>query len=144
MNHILTESIWFLWSKTSYSGYKRQCHQAGRTNERTREDRATQPLVCWKAEFRNKDVASQSRFNLPAKALGLCELGHSVAVKIYVKVGHLSNLVPHCLLCTVHLPECERVKIIATTPGNLGSELPVGAPNTVLFQLALSQDLNVS
>ena len=27
---------------------------AGRTNERTtREDRATQPLGCWKAEFRN-------------------------------------------------------------------------------------------
>lgn len=41
---------------------------------------------------------------LPAKTLGLCELGHSVAVKIYVKVGHLANLVPNCLLCAVHLP----------------------------------------
>ena len=42
---------------------------------------------------------------LPAKALGPCELGHSVTVKIYVKICHLANLVSHCLLCTVHLPE---------------------------------------
>ena len=55
-DHILTENIWFAWSKTSYSGDKRRCYQAGRrqTNKQTtREDRATQPLGCWKAEFRN-------------------------------------------------------------------------------------------
>ena len=33
-DHILTENMWFVWSKTSYSGDKRRCHQAGRTNER--------------------------------------------------------------------------------------------------------------
>ena len=33
-DHILTENIWFAWSKTSYSGDKRRCHQTGRrTNE---------------------------------------------------------------------------------------------------------------
>ena len=53
-DHILTENLWFVWSKTSYSGDERRCHQAGQTNDkRTREDRATQPLGCWKAEFRN-------------------------------------------------------------------------------------------
>ena len=55
--HHLSENIWFVWSKTSYSGDKRRCHQAGRPNDRTTttmEDRATQPLGCWKAEFRNK------------------------------------------------------------------------------------------
>ena len=43
-----------LWSKTSYSGDKRTCYQAGQTNDKrqTREDRATQPLGYWKAEFR--------------------------------------------------------------------------------------------
>ena len=44
--------------------------------------------------------------HLPAKPLGLCELGHSVAVKIYVKERHLPNLVIHSFLYTVHLPEC--------------------------------------
>ena len=53
--HHLSENIRFVWSKTSYSGDKRRCYQAGQTNERTTttEDRATQPLGCWKAEFRN-------------------------------------------------------------------------------------------
>ena len=32
-DHILTENIWFVWSKTSYSGDKRRCHYAGRTND---------------------------------------------------------------------------------------------------------------
>ena len=31
-DHILTENIWFVWSKTSYSGDKRRCHYAGQTN----------------------------------------------------------------------------------------------------------------
>ena len=43
-DHILTENIWFVWSKTSYSGDKRRCHYAGRTDKRTSEDRATQPM----------------------------------------------------------------------------------------------------
>ena len=29
--HHLSENIWFVWSKTSYSGDKRRCYQAGRT-----------------------------------------------------------------------------------------------------------------
>ena len=52
-DHILIENIWFVWSKTSYSGDERRCYNAGQTtNERTFEDRATQPLKR-KAEFRN-------------------------------------------------------------------------------------------
>ena len=34
-DHILTENMWFVWSKTSYSGDKRRFHQEGRT---TRND----------------------------------------------------------------------------------------------------------
>ena len=30
-DHILTENIWFVGSKTFYSGDKRRCHQAGQT-----------------------------------------------------------------------------------------------------------------
>ena len=52
--HHLSENIWFVWSKTSYSGDRRRCFQAGQTNKQTTmEDRATQPLGCWKAELRN-------------------------------------------------------------------------------------------
>ena len=29
--HHLSENVWFVWSKTSYSGDKRRCYQAGRT-----------------------------------------------------------------------------------------------------------------
>ena len=46
-DHILTENIWFVWSRTSYSGDKWRCHRCGtdvRTDKRTREDRATQPM----------------------------------------------------------------------------------------------------
>ena len=46
-DHILTENIWFVWSWTSYSGDKWRCYRCGtygRTNKRTREDRATQPM----------------------------------------------------------------------------------------------------
>ena len=34
--HHLSENIWFVWSKTSYSGDKRRCYQAGRrrTNDK--------------------------------------------------------------------------------------------------------------
>ena len=34
-DHVLSENIWFAWSKTSCSGDKRRCHQAGQatTNE---------------------------------------------------------------------------------------------------------------
>ena len=35
-DHILTENIWFAWSKTSYSGDKRRCYQAGRTTNKGR------------------------------------------------------------------------------------------------------------
>ena len=57
-DHILTENIWFVWSRTSYSGDKWRCYRCGTdeqtTNDerRTREDRATQPNGCWMAEFR--------------------------------------------------------------------------------------------
>ena len=32
--HHLSENIWFVWSKTSYSGDKRRCYQAGQTNDK--------------------------------------------------------------------------------------------------------------
>ena len=35
--HHLSENIWFVWSKTSYSGDKRRCYQAGQTNERRQQ-----------------------------------------------------------------------------------------------------------
>ena len=50
-DHILTENIWFVWSKTSCSGDKRRCHYAGRqTNS---EDRATQPMEAggWVSQY---------------------------------------------------------------------------------------------
>ena len=50
-DHILTENIWFGWSRTSYSWDKWRCNRCG-TDERTREDRATQPMDSWKAESR--------------------------------------------------------------------------------------------
>ena len=37
---MLTENIWVVWSKTSYSGDKWRCHR----QTTTREDRATQPM----------------------------------------------------------------------------------------------------
>ena len=39
-DHILTENIWFVWSKTSYSGDKWRCNGCGTNDEQTREDRA--------------------------------------------------------------------------------------------------------
>ena len=45
-DHILIENIWFVWSKTSYSGDERRCHGCGTTEQRTiSEDRATQPML---------------------------------------------------------------------------------------------------
>ena len=32
-DHILTENVWVVWSKTSYSGDKKKCRYAGRTND---------------------------------------------------------------------------------------------------------------
>ena len=46
--HHLSENIWFVWSKTSYSGDRRRCHQAGRTNKRTNEQTNKQQ---WKIEL---------------------------------------------------------------------------------------------
>ena len=57
-DHILTENIWFVWSETSYSGDKMRCYNAGRTNERTTEDRATQPMEAggWVSQFQRQHV----------------------------------------------------------------------------------------
>ena len=54
-DHILTENIWFVWSKTSYTAYtgdERRCHYAGRTNG---EQLKIELLSQWKleTEFRN-------------------------------------------------------------------------------------------
>ena len=44
-DHVLTENIWFLWSKT-YGAGKWICYRCGTTtsDEQTREDMATQPI----------------------------------------------------------------------------------------------------
>ena len=56
-NHILRENIWFVWSKTSYSGNERWCYRCGTYNQQQTisEDRATQPMQMpmLEAEFRN-------------------------------------------------------------------------------------------
>ena len=43
-DHILTENIWFVWSKTSDSGDKWRCHRCGTNKQTNSEDRATQPM----------------------------------------------------------------------------------------------------
>ena len=43
-DHILTENVWFVWSKTSYSGDERRCDGCG-TMTTNIEDRATQPIA---------------------------------------------------------------------------------------------------
>ena len=55
-SHLLSENIWFVWSKASYSGDKWRCHRCGtdgRTNERqTAESRNNiQFLSSWNANF---------------------------------------------------------------------------------------------
>merc|ERR1712208_269 len=59
-DHVLSENIWFVWSKTSYSGYKRPCHQAGRT---TNEQGKIELLSQWKleAEFRKYKIQNVSQ-----------------------------------------------------------------------------------
>ena len=51
-DHILIENIWFVWSKTSYSGDERRCYRCGTNNNRTLK---IELLSQWKleAEFRN-------------------------------------------------------------------------------------------
>ena len=61
-DHILTENIWFVWSKTSYSGDKRRCHYVGRTtttmNKQRTEDRAAQPMEAGGWVSQKKDEGS--------------------------------------------------------------------------------------
>ena len=62
-DHILTEYIWFVWSKTSYIGDERRCYRCGTNDDRqTNQQTMKKELLSqWKleAEFRNKpsDVA---------------------------------------------------------------------------------------
>ena len=46
-DHFLTENIWFVCSETSYSGYKRRCYYAGRTNKQLKIELLSQ----WKLSF---------------------------------------------------------------------------------------------
>ena len=45
----LSENVWFVWLKTSYSGDVTM--RDGRTDGRTREDKATQPLDAGRLSF---------------------------------------------------------------------------------------------
>ena len=62
--HHLSENIWFVWSKTSYSGDKRRCHGCG-TNERQTNDRhlKIELLSQWKleAEFCKKKILNTDK-----------------------------------------------------------------------------------
>ena len=63
-DHILTENIWFVWSRTSYSGDKWRCYRCGTTNERTNKQTLKIELLSqWKleAESRKYGVARFSR-----------------------------------------------------------------------------------
>jgi len=95
LHHHLSENIWFVWSKTSYSGGKRRCYQAGQTtNERqtTMEDSATQPLGCWKAEFRNDVFFKVSMQNHSRTSKTCFTLGEDIQTRITFQFGHCSNL----------------------------------------------------
>jgi hypothetical protein len=43
-DHILTENIWFVWSKTSDSGDITDAGQTTNKRRKNSEDRATQPM----------------------------------------------------------------------------------------------------
>ena len=43
--------VWFVWSKTSYSGDKWRCHRCGTDKQTTSKDRATQLLICEPLSF---------------------------------------------------------------------------------------------
>ena len=60
-DHILTEKIWFVWSKISYSGDKWRCHYAGR-----RQTVKIELLSQWKleAEFHNISNSNSASTNL--------------------------------------------------------------------------------
>ena len=45
-DHILTENIWFVWSRTSYRGDKGRCHRCG-TDGRTNEQGKIELLSQW-------------------------------------------------------------------------------------------------
>ena len=47
--HKLSENIWFLWCKRSYSGDKKGCHARGRTTNNGRNVKIE--LEFWEAEF---------------------------------------------------------------------------------------------
>ena len=47
----LSENVWFLWSKTSYSGYVTDAVGTKERRRPTRKDRATQPLDAGRLSF---------------------------------------------------------------------------------------------
>ena len=47
--------IWFVWSKASYSGDKRRCHYAGRTDGQTNEQLKIELLSQWKLEAESRN-----------------------------------------------------------------------------------------
>ena len=62
--HKLSENVWFVWSKASYSGDKWRCHRCG--TGRTSEYRTTQLLICEKlslAMFSENKKYSNKCFN---------------------------------------------------------------------------------
>ena len=59
-DRILTENIWFVWSRTSYSGDKWRCYRCGTDEQTTNEQGKIVLLSQWMldAEFRNIGQAS--------------------------------------------------------------------------------------
>ena len=103
-DHILAENIWFAWSKTSNSGDKRRCYQAGRTNnERTTNEQGKIELLSLWAVGRLSFAISHSsyvqkeRFNsFVQRIYNIYALQLHIYVRIFDKSGPWVYSVP-CL-----------------------------------------------
>ena len=81
-DHVLSENIWFVWSKTSYSGDKRPCYRGGTTNNNNEQGKIVL-LSQWKleAEFRNTENSEKYSKNLKKKIWKNRKLGEVPLLK---------------------------------------------------------------
>ena len=68
-DHILTENIWFVCSKTSYSGDERRCYRCGTTMTNS-EDTATQPIEAggWVSHKHHQEIHQKNHQKNPKKS----------------------------------------------------------------------------
>ena len=86
-DHILTENIWFVWSKTSYSGDKWKCYYAGRRDKNIHK-RRTFITICKEILTIQKKLANVNLVIL----VNLVNLVNLVILAIVVNLGILVNL----------------------------------------------------